>query len=185
LLRHDRDAAAPFEHGVFDLIHPFESLQQPRRRQEVAVIDARFRRPLGWRHVIDWPLATIRLPEIDDVGVRRWSNRAYSPAIGASGQNAGDVPKRAGRSAAMGESERDDPIVYLATVANEPLASLYADVLQAAGIRSMAKPRGPGYGAWASAATLEHDLYVLRSRLADAEAIVRDLEDQTDDERDV
>jgi hypothetical protein len=77
--------------------------------------------------------------------------------------------------------ERDDPIVYLATVANEPLANLYADVLQAAGIRSMAKPRGPGYGAWASAATLEHDLYVLRSRLAEAEAIVRDLEAAPDD----
>jgi hypothetical protein len=77
--------------------------------------------------------------------------------------------------------ERDDPIVYLATVANEPLASLYADVLQAAGIRTMAKPRGPGYGAWASAATLEHDLYVLRSRLPEAEAIVRELEAETDD----
>jgi hypothetical protein len=72
--------------------------------------------------------------------------------------------------------ERDDPIVYLATVANEPLASLYADVLNEAGIKTMAKPRGPGYGAWASAATLEHDLYVLRSRLSEAEAIVRELE---------
>ncbi|HEU5432566.1 MAG TPA: hypothetical protein VFU81_12935 [Thermomicrobiales bacterium] len=82
----------------------------------------------------------------------------------------------------MSETERDDPIVYLATVANEPLASLYADVLQAAGIRTMAKPRGPGYGAWASAATLEHDLYVLRSRLSEAEAIVRELDAETDAE---
>jgi hypothetical protein len=84
----------------------------------------------------------------------------------------------------VSENERDDPIVYLATVANEPLASLYVDVLRAAGIRTMAKPRGPGYGAWASAATLEHDLYVLRSRQADAEAIVRDLDDRGDDRPD-
>ena len=70
----------------------------------------------------------------------------------------------------------DDPVVYLATVPNEPLARLWADVLAEAGIRTMLKPVGPGVGAWASAATLEHELYVLRSRLAEAEAIIRGLD---------
>lgn len=70
----------------------------------------------------------------------------------------------------------DDPVVYLATVANEPLAVLCTELLDAAGIRAMAKPTGPGYGAWASAATLPHELYVLRSRLADAETVLREME---------
>ena len=69
----------------------------------------------------------------------------------------------------------DDPIVYLATVPNEPLARMYADVLEDAGIRTMVKVVGPGIGAWGSAFMLEHELYVLRSRHAEAEAIVRDL----------
>jgi hypothetical protein len=99
----------------------------------------------------------------------------------STGDGRGSLLRRRHARRAATMDERDDPIVYLATVANEPLASLYADVLQAAGIRTMAKPRGPGYGAWASAATLEHDLYVLRSRLPEAEAIVRELEAETDD----
>ena len=70
----------------------------------------------------------------------------------------------------------DDPIVYLATVPNEPLARMWAEVLEQAGIRTMVKAIGAGVGAWASAATFEHELYVLRSRLAEAEGIVRDLE---------
>ena len=69
----------------------------------------------------------------------------------------------------------EDPIVYLATAPNEPLARMWADVLEEAGIRTMVKVVGPGIGAWGSAFSLEHELYVLRSRLDDAEAIVRDL----------
>ena len=69
----------------------------------------------------------------------------------------------------------DDPIVYLATVPNEPLARMWAEVLKDAGIRTMVKSLGGGIGGWGSAATLEHELYVLRSRLPEAEAILRDL----------
>ncbi len=70
----------------------------------------------------------------------------------------------------------DDPIIYLATVPNEPLARMWADVLADAGIRTLVKAVGPGFGAWGSVATFEHELYVLRSRLAEAKAIVRELE---------
>ena len=73
-------------------------------------------------------------------------------------------------------AEPEDPIVYLATVGNEPLARMWAEVLEDEGIRAMVKPLGPGMGAWASAATFEHELYVLRSHLARAQAIVRQIE---------
>ena len=69
----------------------------------------------------------------------------------------------------------DDPIVYLATVPNEPLARMWADVLEDAGIRTLVKGAGPGVGAWASAAVFEHELYVLRSQLTEATEIIEGL----------
>ena len=69
----------------------------------------------------------------------------------------------------------DDPVVYLATVANEPLAQLCVQVLGEAGIRALAKASGPGFAAWGSVATFEHDLYVLRSQLAHAERVLAEL----------
>lgn len=70
----------------------------------------------------------------------------------------------------------DDPVVYLATAPNEPLARMWADVLAEAGIRAMAKAAGPGLGAWGSAFSLEHELFVLRSRRAEAAAILAGLD---------
>ncbi len=75
-----------------------------------------------------------------------------------------------------GPTAPEDPIVYLATVGNEPLARMWAEVLEDEGIRAMVKPLGPGMGAWASAATFEHELHVLRSQLARAQSVVRQLE---------
>lgn len=73
-------------------------------------------------------------------------------------------------------TEDDDPIVYLATVGNQPLAQMWAELLADEGVRAMLKPLGPGMGAWASTATFEHELYVLQSQLDQAKAIVRQLE---------
>ncbi|MBA2521398.1 MAG: DUF2007 domain-containing protein [Chloroflexia bacterium] len=73
-------------------------------------------------------------------------------------------------------SPRDDPVVYLATAPNEPLAQLWAEILEDAGIKVMMKPIGPGFGAWGSNATFEHELYVLRSRLREAEAVIAEIE---------
>lgn len=70
----------------------------------------------------------------------------------------------------------DDPVVYLATAPNEPLAQLWVEILDDAGIRAMMKPIGPGFGAWGSAATFEHELYVLRSRLDEAAAVIAEIE---------
>lgn len=74
----------------------------------------------------------------------------------------------------------DEPVVYLATVPNEPLARMWVDILADAGIRAMAKAIGPGYGAWASAATLEHELYVLRSQVAQAQDVIREVQSTED-----
>jgi hypothetical protein len=55
----------------------------------------------------------------------------------------------------------DAPLVVIAIAPNEIIARLWADTLAAEGVRSLLRPLGPGYGAWASAATLEHEIAVL------------------------
>lgn len=78
----------------------------------------------------------------------------------------------------------NEPIVYLATAPNEPVAQLWLQVLEDEGIRAMAKPAGPGYGAWGSVATFEHEVFVLRSDHDRAAAVVAELqaEDEVADE---
>lgn len=66
----------------------------------------------------------------------------------------------------------DEPIVLLDTVANEPLAQMWVDVLSDAGIPAITKAGGPGIGAWGSSAMLEHEIYVQQSQLAAARQIV-------------
>lgn len=66
----------------------------------------------------------------------------------------------------------DEPIVLLDTVANEPLAQMWVDVLTDAGIQAFTRVGGPGIGAWGSSAMLEHDVYVRQSQLAVARQIV-------------
>jgi hypothetical protein len=70
----------------------------------------------------------------------------------------------------------DDPVVFLATLPNEPMARLTAQVLEDEGIRTLVRPRGPGFGAWGSVATFEHDLHVLGSHLEAARQILAELE---------
>ncbi|MEJ7762756.1 MAG: DUF2007 domain-containing protein [Thermomicrobiales bacterium] len=74
---------------------------------------------------------------------------------------------------AGGAGER---IVFLAKVANEPLAQLWRQVLADNGIRGVVKPSGPGFGGWGSAATLEHELLVLESTLPRARRILHELQ---------
>lgn len=73
-------------------------------------------------------------------------------------------------------SRNNDPVVYLATAPNEPLARLWAEILDDAGIKVMLKPIGPGFGAWGSNATFEHELFVLKSQLPAAEAVIAEIE---------
>jgi hypothetical protein len=79
------------------------------------------------------------------------------------------VPKQQPRHA-------DEPIVYLATAPNEITSQMWLEALRNAGIRAMAKPLGPGMGAWASVATMEHALYVLQSQYDDARDLISGME---------
>lgn len=76
----------------------------------------------------------------------------------------------------VSRAEQDD-IVWLATAPNEPIARMWAADLENEQIRVMLKPGGPGFGAWASAATFEHELFVRRADLAHARELLAELDD--------
>jgi hypothetical protein len=80
-----------------------------------------------------------------------------------------DTPP-AGKSALNG-----DDIVWLVTAPNEPEAQMWADTLRSAGIRVFVRAGGPGVGAWASAASFEHELLVHARDLGEARRLVREL----------
>jgi hypothetical protein len=61
------------------------------------------------------------------------------------------------------KTEQDDPVVYLTTMPNEPIAQMWAETLRQNGIEVLVRAKGPGIGAWGSSFTFEHDLYVLKS----------------------
>ncbi|MDQ3045624.1 MAG: DUF2007 domain-containing protein [Chloroflexota bacterium] len=74
------------------------------------------------------------------------------------------------------QQDDTEPVVFLATAPNEPMAHLWRDVLNDEGIRSLAKAAGPGIGGWGTAFGMEHDLFVLESDLARSREILADLE---------
>jgi hypothetical protein len=63
-------------------------------------------------------------------------------------------------------------IQYLMTAPNEPIARLWEQVLQDAGIPVLVRPGGPGAGAWGSVATFEHGLFVREGDLERAREII-------------
>jgi hypothetical protein len=65
-----------------------------------------------------------------------------------------------------------DDIVLLATASSEVEAGMWNDALQAANIRTLIRPGGPGAGAWASAATFEHNVFVRASDLERAREVL-------------
>jgi hypothetical protein len=72
----------------------------------------------------------------------------------------------------------DDDLAFLITAPNEPLARFWEEILVAEGIPVLVRPGGPGAGAWGSVATFEHAIYVRKSDLERALAIVAADEDQ-------
>ena len=60
---------------------------------------------------------------------------------------------------------RFDDIVLLDLAASEVEAGMWKDALEAAGIRTLVRAGGPGAGAWASAATFEHQVFVRADQL--------------------
>lgn len=66
-----------------------------------------------------------------------------------------------------------DDIVLLTTASSEVEAGMWNDALQAAEIRTLVRPGGPGAGAWASAATFEHNIFVRADQLDQARKVLR------------
>lgn len=66
-----------------------------------------------------------------------------------------------------------DDIVLLTTASSEVEAGMWNDALQAANIRTLVRPGGPGAGAWASAATFEHNIFVRADQLDQAREVLK------------
>ncbi len=79
------------------------------------------------------------------------------------------------------DRERSAP-AYLLTAPNEIEASLVAGRLRDAGIPVMVRPGGPGLGAWASALTFEHGVYVRAGDLDRARELLADDAEELDDD---
>jgi len=71
--------------------------------------------------------------------------------------------------------ENEEQLVRVATVANEPLAHMFAESLERQGVPCLVKPvGGPGIsGVWA-AAVFEHELWVRESQAKEAKAVLLD-----------
>lgn len=65
-----------------------------------------------------------------------------------------------------------DEIVLLATAGSEVEAGMWNQSLQAAGVKALIRPGGPGAGAWASAATFDHQIFVRADQLALAHEVL-------------
>lgn len=66
-------------------------------------------------------------------------------------------------------------VVWLVTAPNEPEAQMWADTIRGEGIPVFVKAGGPGVGAWASASSFEHELFVRERDLLKARKITRSM----------
>jgi hypothetical protein len=82
--------------------------------------------------------------------------------------------------AARRPGDRGRP-VQVAVAPNEPIAGLWRSVLEESGIVTMIRPLGPGFGAWGSVATFEHEVLVPEADAADARALLADFAADDDD----
>lgn len=60
-------------------------------------------------------------------------------------------------------SVTNDQPVRVAVAPNQAIAELWKSALDSEGIITMLRPLGPGFGAWASVATFEHEILVRSS----------------------
>lgn len=85
-----------------------------------------------------------------------------------------DQPPPAPKPASRTPKHVDEPVVFLATVPNEPIALMWQEILRDEGITAMIKAAGPGVGAWGSASLMEHQIFVLASDRERARQIMAD-----------
>lgn len=71
-----------------------------------------------------------------------------------------------------------DEIVLLGMAASEVEAGMWNQTLQAAGIKALVRPGGPGAGAWASSASFEHQVFVRADQLEIARDVLHGAVDE-------
>lgn len=72
------------------------------------------------------------------------------------------------------DNVKDTEIVWLATADSEIEGMMWAEAIRDHGIPVLVRPGGPGAGAWASAATFQHALYVRKRDIETARDILVD-----------
>lgn len=72
----------------------------------------------------------------------------------------------------QGDLPHDTEIVLLTNVGSEVEALMLANMLRDEGIQVLVRSSGPGAGAWASAATFDHNLFVRADELERAQAVI-------------
>jgi hypothetical protein len=70
------------------------------------------------------------------------------------------------------ERALDNSPVRVAIAPNQAIAELWKSALDGEGIIAMLRPLGPGFGAWASVATFEHEILVRGADVARARSIL-------------
>ena len=71
-----------------------------------------------------------------------------------------------------------DEFVLLGVAGSEVEAGMWNQALQAAGVKALIRPGGPGAGAWASAATFDHQVFVRADQLDLAQKVLRGATDE-------
>ncbi len=71
--------------------------------------------------------------------------------------------------------EEDTPVA-VGVAPNEAIAGLWKSILESEEIATMIRPMGPGFGAWGSVATFEHEVLVRRADAERAREILDGLE---------
>lgn len=66
-----------------------------------------------------------------------------------------------------------DEIVLFGTAGSELEAGMWNEALKAAGVKALIRPGGPGAGAWASAATFDHQVFVRSDQLELAQKVLK------------
>lgn len=73
----------------------------------------------------------------------------------------------------------ENDLRLLTTADSEVEALMWKEQLENAGIRVLVRPGGPGAGAWASAATFAHEIFVRADQAGMARALLNDNRETT------
>jgi hypothetical protein len=91
-------------------------------------------------------------------------------------------PKCGERLIDLPAPDHDGVPQQIAIAPNEVIAGMWVSALNSEGIVAFARPLGPGYGAWGSVATFEHEVIVRHSDIENAKLVLAEFTDIEEDE---